>query len=97
MHVIIFFSKLCANTIIRDAMLLMYRSVAAEIADRLGRDDVGMWLGLHRIDHRWLWTDNSAVDFIKWGPSEPNNQGVRAHCVVVFTYTYRNYELQTIL
>ena len=78
-------SVLCANTIIHDAMLLMYRSVAAAISVRMKNYPISMWmwLGMHRTDHRWMWTDNSAADFTKWASREPS-PGVRAHFAVVF-------------
>ena len=78
-----YLSELCANTIIHDAMLLMNGSVAAAISVLMNSNSGELWLGLHRTDHRWLWTDNSAVDFTKWSSREPS-PGVRAHFAVVF-------------
>ena len=96
-----YFSELCANKIIRDAMLLMKGSVAVAISVRMRSYSIALWLGLHRTDHKWLWTDNSAWGYTKWASREPS-PGVRAHFPVFFNpqmalqmcTIFRHYELK---
>ncbi|CAJ0601271.1 unnamed protein product [Cylicocyclus nassatus] len=41
------------------------------------------WIGLKRYNGSWAWTDGTTVDFVKWGPGEPNNWENSQDCVFV--------------
>ncbi|CAH1267173.1 HGF [Branchiostoma lanceolatum] len=32
-----------------------------------------VWLGLHKVGKKWMWTDGSQVTYTNWAPGEPND------------------------
>ena len=45
----------------------------------------GMWIGFRRKNYGnpWTWSDNSATEFINWGPREPLGTTVSSIPVVI--------------
>lgn len=43
------------------------------------------WLGLNDWDKEgtWVWTDDSAVSFTAWNPTEPNNWNNQEDCSIL--------------
>lgn len=48
------------------------------------------WIGLNDFLKKssFRWSDNSAYDFSKWNPNEPNNSNGKEDCVQI-SYKYR--------
>lgn len=46
-----------------------------------------VWLGMHRVNKCWEWTDGSAVEFTKWHTGEPNNGDSCRICLILAVYT----------
>ena len=44
---------------------------------------LNVWLGatdLHS-EGNWSWLDQTPMDYVRWGPGQPNNRGVGQHCM----------------
>jgi hypothetical protein len=56
-----------------------------EVAQRLGTDDVRIWIGLSRRGDTWTWDDGTPLDGGRpspWGDRQPAGQGGRAYVVL---------------
>lgn len=53
-----------------------------EIAQRLGTDDVQIWIGLAQSANGWAWDDDAGGRPSPWGDGEPSGQGARAFVVL---------------
>ncbi|KAK6023987.1 lectin C-type domain protein [Ostertagia ostertagi] len=48
-------------------------------------NDADLTKQLIRLAKTWSWTDGSKVDFLFWGPGQPDDAGGSEHCVEVFS------------
>nr|XP_055046305.1 C-type lectin lectoxin-Lio3-like [Misgurnus anguillicaudatus] len=47
--------------------------------------DTQTWIGGHdgEIEGQWLWSDGSQFDFTNWCSGQPDNKGVKEHCLEI--------------
>ncbi|CAJ1084353.1 galactose-specific lectin nattectin-like isoform X2 [Xyrichtys novacula] len=47
-----------------------------------GHAGLHTWIGGHDAvkEGKWMWSDGTKFDYLRWGPGEPNNSGTE-HCI----------------
>ncbi|KAM8967854.1 macrophage mannose receptor 1 isoform 2-T2 [Pelodytes ibericus] len=53
--------------------------------ETLSDREPSFWIGMYRnVEEKWLWLDNTAVDFVNWNDGEPSDQSSE-DCVEMFS------------
>ena len=67
-------------------------SVCSNALSTYGVLSPGCWIGLYENSGTWTWTDNSALDYTRWNPSEPSGDGDCVHLWNDYSYNFNDKE-----
>ena len=43
------------------------------------------WIGMHKVNNEWAYTDGTPVDFYNWAPGQPDNSKGKENCVQIIS------------